>query len=194
MRLAIALVLVAGQAHADPADVEWTWWLGSGGGFARAPDEDDKFVVAFRLGAAVDFQLTTFDNPFHVGGDFELRWGPWLLAESRSDMRYVQAGLSIDLTQTRHADFGSYMLRSGAGINTDGEPMMSVMFLGGIRYAPGRRHEKPKVLFSSGGRIYGMLASDFEGRASLIVGFELEPTWALPPYSLRKLAGASGGF
>ena len=97
----LALVLVADPAHADPADVEWTWWLGSGGGFARAPNEDDKFVFAFRLGAAVDFKLTQFANPWHVGGDFELRWGPWLLAESRSDMQYVQAGLAVDFTHSK---------------------------------------------------------------------------------------------
>jgi hypothetical protein len=153
-------------------------------------------VFGFRVGFAIDFELTQMHNPFRFGGGkLELRWGPWIMGESRSDTHYVQAGLALDLGQTRHAQFGTYTLRAGGGIDIDGKRIASVMFLGGIRYVPDRGDDnQPKVAFASGGRGFGMLTSDFDGRKSLIVGIEFEPTWVLPPYSLHKLAGANNGF
>jgi hypothetical protein len=189
-RIAIVVVLLEadGVAHADPAAVEWTTWVGVGGGraFVEGPN---KTVFGFRLGAAVDFGLARFDNPLHYGGKFELRWGTWLLAEARSDEKvYALGGIALDFGQTRHAQFGTYTLRGGGGVDADGHPLVSVMFLGGVRYVPDRRSGR-KVARASGGRVFGMLTSDLEGGRSLLFGIEFEPTWVVPPYSLHKLGG-----
>jgi hypothetical protein len=188
--LAIAIVIVADDrvAQADPAVAEWTYWLGQGAGFGRTPDGNEH-VVGLRLGAGIDVELARIHNPLHHGGEFELRAGPWLVAELRTDTHSVQGGVELHFGQTRHAQFGTYTLRGGGGINSDGHALASLTFLGGVRYVPDRRLSNPKIARASGARIFGMITSDFDGSHSLLFGIEFEPTWVLPPYSLDKLAG-----
>jgi hypothetical protein len=191
-RIVIALVIVADRvAQADPAPVEWTFWLGPGAGIASQPQDGNESVYGFRIGAGVDFELAQFANPLRYGGKFEIRWGPWLIAETRSDTHYVHGGLAIDFGQTRHAQFGTFTLRAGGGIDIDGDPLASLTFLGGVRYVPDRRHSNRKVARASGGRVFGMITSDGNGGRSLLFGIEFEPTWVLPPYSIYKLGGVN---
>ena len=189
-RSLIAILILADPvAHAGPATVEWTEWFGMGAGIARSDQND--FVSSFRLGIAVDFELTEITNPWHYGGKFDVRCGPWLVAETRLDNHYVQAGLSFDFGQVHHASFGTYTLRGGGGIDIDGHAIASFTFLGGVRYVPARSESHPKVAHTSGGRIFGMVTTNFDGGSSLLIGIEVEPTWMLPPYSLHKLGGVN---
>jgi hypothetical protein len=193
LALALALVFVMRDrgVQAEPAAVEWTYWLGFGAGVARTPDDHDR-VYGYKIGGAVDVELARFDNPLHYGGQLELRCGPWLIAEIRSDRQYVHGGLELHFGQTRHAQFGTYTLRGGGGIDLDGQPFATAMFLGGVRWVPARRDgARRKVAFASGGRVFGMITTDGGGSRSVMFGIEIEPTWAMPPYSLSKLGGVN---
>lgn len=198
LALALALVLVAGRAHAGPATFEWTAWIGAGVGVAKQLEEDRSTVFGFRVGAAFDLDVVQIYNPWHYGGKFDIRCGPWIVGEARPDAQYIAGGLALDLGQTRHASFGTYTLRFGGGYDFTGHNNIAQFsFLGGVRYVPRRfsssddDHGHPSVAFASGIRMFGTLTSDFGGSSSLVIGIELEPTWAIPPYSLHKLGGVN---
>jgi hypothetical protein len=201
MRALVVVSVLAKAARADSqcedgpktAVVEYTAWIGSSAGLVRAAGSD-RWVMGLRAGTGFDFELVQTDNPFGHG-ELEWRWGPWFDLEQRSDKsRSLHGGLSFDLGQVRHAEFGNYTLRMGGGINDDRHGEATLMFLGGVRYVPGRRGVsfgscRPRSAFASGGRVFGSVTTDFDGRSIWLVGFELEPSWAVPPYSMRKLAG-----
>ena len=70
------------------------------------------------------------------------------------------------------------------------------MFLGGVRWVPERSRPQfgrctPRTAYASGGRIFGQVTTDFDGRTIWTVGIEIEPSWAFPPYSLHKLGGVN---
>lgn len=197
---AIALALIASPARAEeacesrgrvvPAAVEWTGFVGAGTGTPFA---------AIRAGFGVDFELVQIRNPWHYGGPFELRLGPWVVGETQLDRHLLEGGLALDVGQTKHASFGTYTLRIGGGIDDDRRPFGSLTVLGGVRYVLARYQDeyacpKRKVAFSSGARVFGTVRLDTDERAQWIIGIELEPTWALPPYSRGKLMGSRPNY
>jgi opacity protein-like surface antigen len=185
----------SGGAH--PATVEYTAWLGVGAAQVRSDDQPNQFVMGLRAGAAFDFDLAQYTNPWHYGGKFDLRWGPWFDVEGRSNKSAsLHGGLSLDFGQVRHASFGTYTLRFGGGVDDDRRPEATFVFLGGVRYVPERSRYGgprcgPRTAFASGVRMFGQVTTDFDGRTIWTVGVELEPSWAFPPYSLHKLGGVN---
>jgi hypothetical protein len=229
--IVIGLLLIAHGAHAQrrinslgieacagvgldiakPAIVEWTTWLGIGSG-----KRDGDRVYAVRAGAAADFELGQIRNPWKLGGDFEVRWGPWIGAESTRETHTVEGGFSLDFGQTQLATSGTYTARLGVGVDDERRRTMSLTILGGVRYVPARHSRgggcldgwpstsnvrisdpgRPRktIARASGARVFATLREGFDSGKLWLVGIEFEPTWPLPPYSLGKLAGGRPGL
>ncbi len=183
---AIAFVLAtAGVARAQPVAVEWTAWLGVESTI-RTGDRE----LGVRAGAAVDFELVQVPNPWKTGGNFELRAGPWLGADTTFDSHVVEGGVALDVGQTTLATNGTYTVRLGLGLDDDHRRLGSLTVLGGVRYVPARDfYPKPKTAHASGARVFATVRKGFDGGTQWLIGIELDPSWVLPPYSLDKLAG-----
>ncbi len=198
--IVVALALVGQRgAHADdycdgparPAVLEWTYWLGLGGGTGG---------FGLRAGAGADLEVLQLPNPWHYGGKFEVRLGPWISADTTFDRHFFEGGVALDIGQTKHAQFGTYTVRLGGGTDADGRPIGSLTVLGGVRYVPKRyctdanNDHRPSIAFASGARVFATMRTDFEQESLWLIGIEFEPTWLLPPYSLGKLAGSHHNF
>jgi hypothetical protein len=193
-----------GLDFAKPAKVEWTDWIGAAGG-----SDGGTGVFALRAGLAADFEAGQFGHP-RYGGPQELRIGPWFDAETTFRAGVLEGGMSMDLGQTEHDPWGDLALRFGGGAtNVSGAwtPSASVTLTWGVRSVLGRYSEgggcvtnhgvdvtdegAPQRTFAhaSGVRLFFTARSDDAGRATFLVGLELEPTFVLPPYSSGRLMG-----
>lgn len=200
-----------GLTIAKPADAEWTVWIGAGGGSGDLGGSDHA-VFAVRAGAAVDFELARFGPEHQYGGPVLVRAGPWIGGETLLDTHFAEAGLTIDLGQTYHAQWGTVGLRLGGGgamRDLDWSLAGSVTLTWGVRSVPERYRDggacvgrdgelwgvdtgppASAVAFASGMRLFGTLRATTEGYAAVIVGVEFEPTFVLPPYSLSRWGGS----
>ena len=213
--LAPALVLVAlvpSTAHADlqacadiglmfarPAKVEWTDWISAGAGSHADLGGGLGFDVGILRGGGND-----------AHNRFELRGGPWLAVAATFPGHAAEAGLSLDLGMTSHAEWGDIALRLGAG-EADlggGERLaLSATLTYGVRSVlarysmgggcvtghgieidePGRPARW--LAHASGVRLFVTARQDVDHRTAIIGGIELEPAFLLPPYSLGRLIG-----
>jgi hypothetical protein len=221
---ALAIALVAAPRRADaqqaciallrstvrPAAVEWTGWIGGGGGVRGTPpdpvtgDERARGMVVARAGLGATLGLATLGRGGH-GGDYELRWGPWFGGELQPGGALVEGGLELLFTQTRHARWGTYALRVGAAVGdaTVGDaPHLSITLTGGVRPVVGREVQHgacdptpPRRIhgWASGARLFVTVrgpADDDHGIA-VVSGLELEPSFLFPPYSVERLIGSA---
>lgn len=200
-----------GLSVAKPAVVEWTWWLGVGGGLGDLRGDDDP-DLALRAGAALDLSIARLGDPHGYGGQVEVRAGPWLGAETLLDTHFVEGGTTIDLGQTYHAQWGTFGLRLGAGgaLREDSwSPAGSVTLTWGVRSVLARYRDggacvgrdgelwgvdtgPPPDAFAlaSGIRLFATGRLTTDGYATLIFGIEIEPTFLFPPYSLSRFGGS----
>ncbi len=199
-----------GLSFARPAVAEWTDWIGVGGGVTHVGEGDHRAAVALRAGGGVDFSIARFGSEQHYGGQFEMRSGPWLGAETTFHVTTLEGGLTLDLGQTYHAQWGTFALRVGGGARLEDDrwaPAGSVTLSWGVRsvlarYSEGGgcvRGDRTDVVdhgtparthaLASGFRLFGTARLDLDGHAALIFGLELEPTFLAPPYSGGRLLG-----
>jgi hypothetical protein len=215
VRVAVSLVLAgslfASSAHAQPertcillgivdvqpATVEIGPWLHAAGGW-RSTDE----AIA-SLGGGVDatFGLATAGQDRQYGGPVEIRIGPWLGFETPLGAARGEGGLTMTLGQTRHARWGTFGARFGAGYGTGDLAHLAAVLWWGVRNVPGRAGPTrgvcdppapaPAVALASGARLFGALRRELGGGYAheLVFGLELEPTFLLPPYSGSKWIG-----
>lgn len=192
--LTLALVLTfGGAARADQSGAgryEISPWLGWTGG-ARARGAEQQSL--FSLNAGVEVTIADTQPSFFPAFSFnELRLGPWLAFDS-VDRGLGEGGLSMILTHTRHASFGTFGLRAGAGYGADRATHFVVTATGGVRYVPDRVGASSGGTFSkvTGIRIVAtcrQTVDPFQSTA-LVLGVEFEPSFFLPPYSIEKWLG-----
>lgn len=182
-----------------PATLESSAWLGVGGGY-RLVGTELFDVVELSAGAELTGQLATFGKPAQYGGAFELRVGPWAAAVFASPDVLGEGGFKLSVTQTSHAQWGTFDVRVGGGAGSFESPWAEhvvVTATGGVRSFPDRYRTSaggtPTVLaFGSVLRLF-LTTRVRQGSASpweITAGIELEPSFLGPPYSWSRLAGA----
>lgn len=207
---------------AKPATAEWTEWLGVGGGWGALGTSGEHAALDVRAGGAVDFEAFHAGDPMQYGGPVTLRIGPWIGADGtfgespREPAVAIEGGLSLDLGQTSHAQWGDFALRIGAGVSlaqlrgpSTTLPSGSVTLTWGVRSVPDRYRFGGACVgedgtltaiddggpandhaLASGVRLFGTARIDGDGIVSLVFGLELEPSFVFPPYSLWRAIGA----
>ncbi|MEZ4307461.1 MAG: hypothetical protein R3F14_05370 [Polyangiaceae bacterium] len=102
-----------GEALAQSGDFEVGPWLGWAAGIkSRGASETDYGFLS--AGFDVTVPVETFGSVY--GGAFEWRMGPWVGATLAPDRPGTgEGGLTMILTQTEHASWGTYGVRFGAG-------------------------------------------------------------------------------
>ncbi len=203
---------------AKPAAAEWSEWIGVAGGWGSLGSPGEHADLLVRVGGGVDFELAQAGNPQQYGGPVELRMGPWIQADGtfgespRDPSVALEGGLSFDLGQTSHAQWGDYALRVGAGAIASASgwrPSGSLTIAWGVRSVLDRYVEGGACVGADGGfdsvfegrprsdhalasgiRVFATARVDGDAVYSLVIGFELEPTFLFPPYSLPRWIGA----
>lgn len=198
-RLAPALVLVAvtalpaGEARAQSTDSEIAPWLGWAAGWDWK-DGRQRDVTFLHLGLDATGMVSRPGNPIGYGGDLELRMGPWVAFQAPTGRGGSgEGGLTMILTQTEHASYGTFAVRFGGGYGGDHESYFTATLWGGVRYVPARAGQDSGGGFvkATGVRIaatYRKIAAP-EPSDVLAFGIEFEPDYFLPPYSLFKWGG-----
>ena len=105
------------SSSADTSSTQWAWWLGAGAGKRGVGGRTSahKTIGAVRLGGAASFQLA---QPDMLGDEYELRWGPWLMAETQLDGLLGEGGVELAATPIKVARL-AYALRLGGGYGKD---------------------------------------------------------------------------
>ncbi|UQA57234.1 hypothetical protein [Polyangium aurulentum] len=200
-RPCIRLLLI----ESTPANLEWTWWLAGGGGVQGGGGAPSVSIPSLGIGTEATAGLAQIGSPSRYGGPFELRWGPWWGLTTDLEGMRGEGGLTMSFGQVEHAQWGTYALRIGGGFGDDGlgpAPHLVATLTGGVRYAPARHSERgacdpdpqPKgIAFVTGVRLFASARTALapQNPWQITFGLEFEPTFFLPPYSLRKLAGVS---
>jgi len=141
----------------------------------------------------------------------ELRAGPWLQAIARGHGLVLEGGAKVHLGGVYHASWGTFDLRPAIGTGEfEGgrSPLWSMTFAWGVSSEPGRYYAGGACVGPHG--LWGVTperAPHAIGLASVlnvfgtyrratqldawevVVGIEVSPTWALPPYSWARLIG-----
>lgn len=206
---------------AKPATAEWTEWLGVGGGWGAIGTPGEHADLLVRAGGAVDFELARVGSEQQYGGPVEVRLGPWIGgdgtfgASPREPIVALEGGLSLDVGQTSHAQWGDFALRIGAGValgslyaTTTTVPSGSITITWGVRSVLDRYrwggacvtdHGLTAIdtgppasdhALASGARLFGTARIDGDGVTSLVLGIELEPSFFFPPYADGRWIGA----
>lgn len=190
--------------EAVPAVAEWSWWLASGGGTVLGGGAPGGLGI-FGIGSEMTAGLALLGSAERYGGPVELRWGPWMSAVTDFTGARSEGGLLLSIGQTRHARWGTFALRLGGGLGDDSlgpAPHVTVTLTGGVRYVKERSAPrgacdppappKPTAL-ASGLRIFATAraAMSEERPWQLTFGVELEPSFLLPPHSLKKWGGVT---
>lgn len=191
--LAAAAVVCASPAaaHAQGADFEVGPWLGWAAGVEWAGGRQRDVLS---LNAGLDTTAAVSQLGGGYGGTVEVRLGPWVAFESPLDRKASgEGGLTMIVTQSRHASWGTYGLRVGAGHGADRATHLVATLWGGVRYVPMRAGEVPSgpIAKATGVRIvatYRTTVTPIEA-AALVFGIEFEPEYFLPPYKLFKWGG-----
>ncbi len=195
---------------------EWSTWLGLGGGKRFTGDERGRFGL--RIGGTVDFPLARLGRRGRYGGSFEFRTGPYVQAETTIDAQLFEGGVTLDFSQYKHAQWGTFAIRGGGGValrqsEARGTPDRLVPF-GSITLTYGVRSTWGRTVsflmcerdidnefreatgpragngYASGARLYGTVRVDRDGVVSVMFGVEIEPSFFFPPYSLIRMIGA----
>jgi hypothetical protein len=168
-------------------------WLGSAAG-SRWGGGKDRDVASLSIGLDATSVVETVGNLNQYGGRYELRMGAWAAYDPLWEPGGVgEGGVLLLFTQTKHAQWGTFGVRVGAGHGGDHVSHLVITLLGGVRYVPDRSEQREPGRFATatGARIIASFRRTFgrEDDGALIVGIELEPRFFLPPYSLFKLGG-----
>ncbi|MFO0686105.1 MAG: hypothetical protein U0234_28850 [Sandaracinus sp.] len=206
---------------AKPATAEWTEWLGIGGGWGTLGTPGEHADLVVRAGGAVDFELGQIGSAQQYGGPVELRMGPWVGADgtfgesAREPLVALEGGLSLDVGQTSHAQWGDFALRVGAGVALGSlyaasttVPSGSITLTWGVRSVPDRYRwgggcvtergieaidtgaPASEHALASGARLFGTVRVDGDAVYTLLLGIELEPSFFFPPYTDGRWIGA----
>lgn len=189
-----------GIRFARPATAEWTTWIGGSAGVEHPAIGERTRTLEFRLGAAVDFSLAR-SGRLSYGRQLELRWGPWLGADTTFDHTAVEAGVALDLGMTSHSEFGDVGVRIGSGAGDLRDRIAqtaSVTLLWGVRLVPARYSwgggcvEGSDVRVTHAGtparanalasvvRLFATVRADTDGNALWLAGIELAPGLLFP--------------
>lgn len=145
-------------------------------------------------------------------GVAELRAGVWGQVTTRAHGVVYEVGPKVHLGALYHASWGTFDLRPAIGTGAFASGRSAVMSLGlgyGIRSEPDRYYDggacvgphglydisppkKPAPIANASViRIVGTIrrATDL-GTWEVVLGIEISPTWALPPYAWSRLIGA----
>ena len=142
----------------------------------------------------------------------ELRAGPWFQAIARAHGAIFEVGPKVHLGATYHASWGTFDVRPAIGTGEfagGSSALTSLTFAYGVHSEPGRYYdggacvgrdghlfgvtpeEKPKAFgLASVLNVFGTYrrATDLPAW-EVVIGIEVSPTWALPPYSWARLIG-----
>lgn len=165
-------------------------------------------VFAARLGASLSFDLVTFERSFDGWSlpTSDLRWGPWLGAETHFDGVLAEGGVELSHGRIHYYEAWHTTLRLGGGyaVDTDGaSSILSATLTGGLRSIPGRRHDRgdancdrrplvsrPSALARDLRGFVTVRSSWTEDRhVTLVAGLELSPSLFVPPYSCSGFRG-----
>jgi hypothetical protein len=192
---------------AVPARVESTLWIGGGGSALVVAGRDTQWRWHVRAGAGLSFGLASSLGGGSTGGvrhvSYDLRWGPWLGAETNFDRHLGEGGLELLVTPNLPNDWVTYSLRAGGAFARDDRGVarqVSLTFAGGLRSVPARfaaggvcdrTWEDPKLhAYAHGARIFitarfSPPGIDDRGLA-LLAGLEIDPLLLVPKYTRRK--------
>ncbi|MBK8253818.1 MAG: hypothetical protein IPK82_14280 [Polyangiaceae bacterium] len=179
------------SSSANAGDFEIGPWLGwaAGPNLGKGGPSEVTFVNA---GFDVTTPVWIFGGGY--GGSSELRFGPWIAYQSLLGVGSMgEGGLTLVLTKTEHAQWGTFGVRMGGGYGLDNQAHFVATFWGGVRYVPVRAGESPDGIANkvTGIRIVASVHHqlDPENISALVFGVEFEPEYLLPPYSPYKWAG-----
>jgi hypothetical protein len=196
------------SSESEAPATQWTWWLGAGGGKRGIGGNKsaNKVVGAVRLGASASLD---FPTPDALGDEYELRWGPWLMAETQLDGALGELGVELAMTPIKVARL-AYALRLGGGYSKDkqgGTPEVSATLTVGTRSlsAGGGDDDddgddgKGKESQSSGSSGFANGIRGFftfrnpppkSGHGlTFLLGVEITPALLLPPYTKQRWMG-----
>jgi hypothetical protein len=189
--LALLIGVPATEARAQSTDFEVGPWLGWAAGWQW---KNGVETSAYILNAGFDGTVYATEFGGGYGGAWEVRTGSWLAFNAPTDGGASgEGGLTLIFTQTRHASFGTFAVRVGAGYGGDRETHVTATFWGGVRYIPARAGQAAPGPLSkvTGCRIVATvrrIVDPFQSEA-ILLGVEFDPDWFLPPYSLHKWGG-----
>lgn len=192
-----ALLAGAAPARAQRPDFEVGPWLGWAAGTEKA-GAVERGVFWMNAGVDATAVASIFGAGWLRGGAIEARLGPWLALHLPTDTQPSgEGGLSMILTQTEHASWGSFGLRVGGGHGGDRESYVTGTLWGGVRYVPARSQGGGSagagpIAKVTGIRIVMTYRAVVEpvATSAIVLGIEFEPEYVLPPYSPAKWAGA----
>ncbi len=211
----MTILTLSRAAAADQTNFEVGPWLGWAAGSARKTlrvptpfgvfeKQTETAATSVNAGLDVTTAVTFFGGGY--GGPWEIRLGPWGAFEIPGDRgAFGEGGLTLVLTEQRHASFGTYGIRIGGGYGGDREPSFSVTLFGGVRYVParsGREGSGPAGVIenATGLRLVLTARRFFERQVRvpfgeqetgvILFGVEFEPSFLLPPYAPEKWGGA----
>ena len=200
---AIGAALVLGAAReARAADFEVAPWLGWAAGVEwydggpRALRRRDPQGL-FLLNVGLEATTATWVFGGGSGGAFEVRMGPWLALQTPTDGRASgEGGLSLIFTNTEHASWGTFGLRTGMGYGGADQTYVTTTLWGGVRYVPARvwrngGGDRGPIAKATGIRIVATVRRivDPVEMPAVLFGIEFEPEYFLPPYELFKWGG-----
>jgi hypothetical protein len=187
------------EANMVPANVEWTWWLGAGGGAELVSGSRDRGIAMGRVGVGA-----TIGAGERLFGDYQLRLGPWLGGEGQIRGALAEGGLELLLAPIHDPEVGAYSIRVAGGYGVDdhaGAAQLSITVTGGLRAVPQRyadggacdgSWENPKpIAFAHGVRLFATwrAASLDDPRHSIVGGVEMSPSLFLPPHKRYRWLG-----
>lgn len=190
--LAIAFGALAAPvgARADESPAEISAWAGIGAGGVDALESVEQLAIV-TFGTDMTYRMLL------IGGEYELRIGPFLGAAVSDVLAIGETGLELTFSEDGHAQWGTFDVRAGGGnglVFGELTPHWVVTATGGIRSFANRfDSSQDLVSFGSVFRAYGTLRlrPDSPHLWDISFGIELEPTFLFPPYSLSKLMGAN---
>lgn len=177
-------------ARADESPAEVSAWFGVGSGGRDVPETVAQLVE-------VTFGMDMTYRMLLIGGEYELRIGPFLNTAVSDVLAIGETGIELTFSEDGHAQWGTFDIRAGGGngiVFGELTPHWVVTATGGIRSFANRFDSSQDLIsFGSVFRSYGTLRlrPDSPHPWDISFGIEVEPTFLFPPYSLSKLMGAN---
>jgi hypothetical protein len=190
---------------AIPGIAESTTWMLGGGGWERSAHSSSS-VGILGIGGEVTFgpvlRYRGFPSHSWYDRDAELRVGLWTIGATRFDGALFEGGVKTHLGAVKHAEWGTFDLRLGAGygsFDTGRSAHLVATFAWGTRSfqqryglcGPGPQNLPKAHGYGSILRPFMTLRRSLDGNpgTQITIGVELSPTFLLPPYSWWRLAG-----
>jgi tetratricopeptide (TPR) repeat protein len=180
-----------------PTPLEWTTWLGAGGGAVHRAGEARRAAFAARAGAELTFGAT---GPFE--DHYRWRGGPWLGAETDLDGVLGEGGLELLFSDTSSGLAAS--LRGGGGYGRDRGghgPLLSATLTLGVIDVPSRQQasrgcsaeeqlERPVLGHVDAIRLFATARTAARGNdTAVIAGLEFDPVMLVPSENGGRFIG-----